>query len=86
VGSTLVTMSKDLTTKAADAVKHAVDDTKDAVHEAGHRAAADAEKTDRDALGNEMTPGEKVGSVANEIKHRTQAEVDETKRRLRDHT
>lgn len=79
-------MSKDIITKAADAVKHAVDDTKDAVHEAGHRAAADAEKTRRDALGNEMTPGEKVGSAANEIKHRTQAEVDEAKRKLRDHT
>lgn len=79
-------MSKDAITKAADAVKHAVDDTKDAVHEAGHRAAADAEKTRRDALGSEMTPGEKAGSIANELKDRTQAKVDEGKRRLRDHS
>ena len=79
-------MSKDSVSKAADAIKHAVDDTKDAVHEAGHRTAADAEKTRRDALGKEMTPGEKVGSVANEIKNRTQAKVDEAKRKLRDHS
>jgi hypothetical protein len=78
-------MSKDPVTKAADAVKHAVDDTKDAVHEAGHRAA-DAEKARREALGDEMTPGEKVGSGANEIKNRTQAEIDEAKRKLRDRT
>ncbi len=79
-------MSKDSVTKAADAIKHAVDDTRDAVHEAGHRSAADAEKARRDALGNEMTPGEKAGSVANEIKDRAQAKVDEAKRKLRDHS
>jgi hypothetical protein len=33
-----------------------------------------------------MTPGEKVGSGANEIKNRTQAEIDEAKRKLRDRT
>jgi hypothetical protein len=77
-------MSKDPISKAADAVKHAVDDTKDAFHEAGHRTAAEAEKTRRDALGNEMTPGEKVDSIAHEIKDRTQAKVDEAKRKLRD--
>jgi uncharacterized Zn ribbon protein len=77
-------MSKDSISKAADAIKHVVDDTKDAVNETGHRAAADAEKARRDALGNEMTPGEKVSSIANEIKDRTQAKVDEAKRKLRD--
>jgi len=79
-------MRKDPVTKAADAVKHAVDDTKDAVHEAGHRTAADAEKARRETLGDEMTPGEKVGSAANEIKNRTEAEIDEAKRKLRDRT
>ncbi len=77
-------MSKDPVTKAADAVKHAVDDTKDALHEAGHRTAADAEKARRDALGGEMTPGEKVDSVAHEITDRAKAKVDEAKRKLRD--
>lgn len=77
-------MSKDPTTKVADAIKHAVDDTKDAVHEAAHRSAADAERLRRDALGNEMTPGEKIGSTANELKERAQAKVDEAKRKLRD--
>jgi hypothetical protein len=79
-------MSKDAVTKAADAIKHTVDDAKDAVHEAKHRAAADTEKMRRDALGNEMTPGEKIGSAANEIKERTQAKADEAKRKLRDHS
>lgn len=79
-------MSKDPATKVADAIKHAVDDTKDAVHEAQHRTAADAEKTRRDVLGNEMTPGEKIASGANEIKERTQAKADEAKRKLRDRT
>jgi hypothetical protein len=78
-------MSKDSISKAADSIKHAVDDTKDAVHETGHRIAADAEKARRDSSGKEMTPVEKVGSVASEIKDRTQAKVDEAKRNLRDH-
>ena len=79
-------MSKDPINKAADAVKHAVDDTKDALREAGHRSAADGEKARRDALGNEMTPGEKMVSTAKEIKDRAQAEVDEAKRKVRDHS
>jgi hypothetical protein len=33
-----------------------------------------------------MTPGEKAGSVVNEAKHRTQAEIDSAKRNLRDKT
>ena len=79
-------MSKDPVSKAADAIKHAVDDTKDAVHEAGHRAAADGEKARRETLGSEMTPSEKLGSAANLVKNRTQAEIDEAKRKLRDRT
>jgi hypothetical protein len=77
-------MSKDPVTRAADAVKHAVDDTKDAIHEAAHRSNADAEKMRREAFGNEMTPGEKIGSSANEIKERAEAKLDEAKRKLRD--
>ena len=79
-------MSKDALDKASNAVKHAVDDVKDSIHEGGHRAAADAEKAKRETLGNEMKPSEKVGSAVNEAKHRTQAEYDAAKRDVRDKT
>ena len=45
---------------------------------------AEAEKLKRDALGDELTTGEKVESGANELKNRTQAEIDKAKRELRD--
>ncbi|MGA2760774.1 MAG: hypothetical protein ABSF08_10695, partial [Candidatus Cybelea sp.] len=73
-------MSKDTLDKAADALKGTVDNIKDTVHEGQHRAAADSERAKREALGNEMTAGEKIGSAVNEAKHRTQAEYDATKR------
>ncbi|HEY1883691.1 MAG TPA: hypothetical protein VGG51_11695 [Candidatus Cybelea sp.] len=79
-------MSKDTVDKAADAVKHVVDDVRDATHEARHRSVADVEKSKRETLGNEMTPSEKAGSVLNETKHRTQAEIDAAKRHVRDET
>ncbi|HEY6485342.1 MAG TPA: hypothetical protein VIX83_03020 [Candidatus Cybelea sp.] len=77
-------MSKDMVGKAADAVKHVVDDVRDATHEAQHRSVADLEKSKREGLGDELTPSEKVGSVLNETKHRTQAEIDAAKRHIRD--
>lgn len=79
-------MSKDTLDKASDAIKHTVDDVKDAVHEGGHRATADAEKSKRETLGDEMTPSEKAGSAMNEAKNRAQAEYDSAKRHLRDKT
>lgn len=79
-------MSKDSLDRAADAIKGSVDDVKDRVHETQHRSEAQGERARRDALGNELTPGEKAASVANEAKHRAQAEVDKMKRELRDKT
>jgi len=79
-------VSKDTLDKAADALKGTVDNIKDTVHEGQHRAAADSERAKREALGNEMTAGEKIGSAVNEAKHRTQAEYDATKRDIREKT
>lgn len=79
-------MSKATFDKAADALKDTVDNVKDTLHEAQHRSAADAERSKRETLGNEMTPGEKAGSVLNEAKQRTQAEYDAAKRDVREKT
>jgi hypothetical protein len=79
-------MSKDSLDRAADAIKGSVDDAKDRVHEAQHRSAAEGERGRRELLGDELTPGEKAGSIANEAKQRAQAEVDAMKRGLRDKT
>jgi gas vesicle protein len=79
-------VGKDILDKAADTVKVTVDNVKDTVHEGQHRSAADAERAKRETLGNEMTPGEKVGSAVNEAKHRTQAEYDAVKRDVRERT
>jgi len=72
--------------KVSDAIKHAVDDIKDSVHEGQHRSAADMEKAKREALGDELTPSEKVGSALNEAKQRTQAEIDAAKLKIRHNT
>jgi hypothetical protein len=77
-------LSKDPIDKVSDAIKHTVDDVKDSVHEGQHRSAADFEKAKREALGDELTPSEKVGSAFNEAKNRTQAEIDAAKRNIRD--
>lgn len=79
-------MSKDPLDRAADAIKRGVDDVKDRVHENEHRTAAEGEQARRDLLGDEMSPGEKAGSIADEAKNRAQAEVDAIKRELRDKT
>jgi len=76
-------MSKDPLDKAADAVKKTADNIRDSVHEAGHRSSAEGERAKRDAFGDEMTPGEKAGSALNEAKHRTQAEIDAAKQKVR---
>lgn len=77
-------MSKEPLDKVADAIKKTADDIRDALHEAGHRSAAEGERAKRDVLGDEMTPGEKTGSALNEAKHRVQAEIDAGKQRIRD--
>jgi F0F1-type ATP synthase membrane subunit b/b' len=64
-------------------IAKALDNVKDAVSEAGHRSAAEEEQAKRDIAGEAMTPGEHVASVANQAKHTVQADIDETKRDLR---
>ncbi len=79
-------MSKDTADKVVGAIKRGLDDAKDALHEGKHRTAAEGERGRRELLGDKMTLGEKAGSVVNEAKNRTQAEIDAAKRKLRDHT
>ena len=69
-----------------DAIEKTVEDVKDALHESGHRSAAEGEHAKRELVGDEMTPGEHVKSVANEAKENVQAEYDAAKRNVRDQT
>lgn len=67
-------------------VKDTIDNTRDATREALHRSTADAERARRDIDGDDMTATDKLKSVGNEVKNRTQAEIDKTKREVRTHT
>ncbi|HEY5426570.1 MAG TPA: hypothetical protein VIJ77_08485 [Candidatus Tumulicola sp.] len=69
-----------------DAIEKTVENAKDALNEGGHRSAAEGERAKRELVGDEMTPGERVKSVANEAKENVQAEYDATKRNVRDKT
>ena len=64
-------------------VKDSIDNARDATREVIHRSTADAEHARRDVDGDEMTAGEKVKSTGNEVKNRTQAEMDKIKREVR---
>jgi len=66
-----------------DEVKKTADNIKDALNEAKHRSTAEKEQEERDVLGDEMTTSEKVGSVANQLKNETQANIDRAKRDVR---
>jgi hypothetical protein len=78
--------AKDVIDKTKTIVQKGIADAKDAAGEVLHRSGAEAEKTRREVEGDTMTTGEKVASVVNETKHRTQAEIDAAKRNLRDST
>jgi len=54
---------KDAVDSAADGMKKTGANVKDALNEAGHRANAEGEKAKRDLAGDQMTSGEKVGSM-----------------------
>jgi phasin family protein len=62
--------------KAKDAAGKAIDNVKDAASEAAHRTAAAAEEAKRKVAGDQMTPTEQLGSVANQAKHTVQAQAD----------
>ena len=69
-----------------DEIKKTISNVGDAIKEAGHRTNAEAEHADRDVAGDTMTPGEKLGSLATEGKERVLADVDATKRDVRNNT
>ncbi len=74
-------MSKDLRHEIVTEAKNA----RDLADETLHRAVAGAEHAKRDHAGDAMTMNEKIASGANEIKQRTEAELDAAKRKLRGH-
>jgi len=66
-----------------ESIKKVVHNVGDAISEVTHKGHAEAEHAARDAAGNAMTPGEKVGSMATEVKENVLADVDHTKRDVR---
>jgi len=74
---------KDNIEKGIDAVKKGAENVTDAASEAAHRSAAQGEQTKRDIAGDQMTTGEKIGSVFNQGKENVGAEVDSVKRDVR---
>ncbi len=66
-----------------DDLNKAIDKTKDAIHETGHRSVAEGEHAKRDVAGDDMTLGEKTGSVVKETTNNVQADIDKAKRESR---
>lgn len=64
----------------------AVQDVGDALKEGAHRGEAEGERAKRSTVGDAMTPGEKAGSIANEVSEEAKAEFDKAKRNVRDST
>jgi hypothetical protein len=75
---------KDTIDEGIESVKKAGANIKDAVSEAGHRSAAEGEEAKRQVAGDAMSPVAKAGSLLNETKESVLADVDKTKRDLRD--
>jgi hypothetical protein len=74
---------KDALEKGIDAVKKGAENVKDTVSELGHRGAAEGEQTKRDVAGDEMTLGEKAGSVINQGTETIKGDIDAGKRDVR---
>jgi hypothetical protein len=66
-----------------DTIGNVVNNVKDTISEAGHRSAAEGEQAKRDALGDQMTTGEKAGSLLNQGAETIKANVDASKREVR---
>ncbi|MEA2664216.1 MAG: hypothetical protein QOI11_1160 [Candidatus Eremiobacteraeota bacterium] len=77
---------KDAIDKGADALKKGADNVKDTVSEAGHRSAAEGEQAKRDVAGDQMTVGEKAGSVLNQGAETVKGDFDAAKRDVRNNT
>lgn len=69
-----------------DELNKTVKNVGDAVKEGVHRSEADLERERRAETGDVMTPGEKAGSVVNEVKNDAKAEGDRLKREVRNMT
>jgi hypothetical protein len=74
---------KDTFDKGLDAVKKGAENVKDTVSELGHRTAAEGEQTKRDVAGDEMTLGEKAGSVIHQGTETVKGDIDAGKRDVR---
>ena len=61
-------------------------DTRDAVDEAKHRVMAGGEKVKRAVEGDDMPLGDRIASHVKETGHEFKAEVDKSKRDLRDNS
>jgi hypothetical protein len=77
---------KDTVDKAADGIKKTGDNVKDTLNETGHRANAEGEQAKRDLAGDQMTSGEKVNSMFRQGTETIKADVDATKRDVRNNT
>ncbi len=66
-----------------DEFNKVVDNVKDATSEAGHKSAAEGEQAKRDVAGDDMTTGEKAGSMFNQAKNSVQADADSSKQDIR---
>lgn len=75
---------KDTIDEGIESLKKAGENIKDAISEAGHRAAAQGEEAKRDIAGDAMSPIDKAGSLLNETKESVLADVDKAKQDLRD--
>jgi len=77
---------KDSLDKGLDAIKRGAENTKDAISEATHRGAAEAEQSKRDIAGDDMTLGENAKSVLHQGSETAKAEIDAAKRDVRNNT
>ena len=67
-----------------DPVETLKGDTQDALDEAKHRVLAAGEKVKRAVEGDDMPLGDRIASHVKETGHEFKAEVDTSKRNLRD--
>ena len=66
-----------------ETISNAIDNVSDKLSQVGHDANAEGEAAKRDIAGDTLTPGEQLGSVANETKERLLSGVDGAKQDVR---
>lgn len=70
----------------ANEVKKTVNNIRDAIKEGVHRGNADVERENREEFGEDMTPGEKAGSMGREATENVKAGIDHAERKVREST